>query len=735
MASNALLRDVSSATNGATAATSIAVPVPATAVAGDWALIIVSGEETTPVPTWGSSFTALAPSPAPTRANETINAGQKFLVSGDLSTSVTVSFTTSRARSAVMLVFQGPTIDPGSVEVSAGGAWTGGTTGTAPTVTTSQADDLLIVAYALQSNTQVAMSTPTGFTAGPTAVSTTTGSSISTFYKLDQVAAGATGAITSTWTGSMNGVGLTVAAKTQVGAPPAQTVGPTGISSGEAFGTASVTGGVVNVQPPGIPSAEAIGAPTVTGGAVTISPTGISSSEALGSPTVISGIDHSALFIDGDSLTYAENNTNSGTTALTNQLIAAGWPSGKVDVDANIGRFVDNPGDTNGGTPGAIDRLVALGYNPYTLVIPLGTNDTLNSLSSNWAGSLSNLRAKIAASLPGTHQILWVNVVADPTGGQGMDGAIGTKGNTVAQWNSFLAANLGSGESILDWNAYAKANLTSSSYWQNDANHVHMTPAGYTTRQNWLVGQLASSAPVQTVGPNGVASGGAFGTATVTTGAVTVAPSGALSSEAFGAPTVSPGPVSIAPAGIPSSEALGSPTLTVGSTTVAPTGVGSAEAFGSPAVTGGVVTIFPPAIGSAEALGAPGITAGSVTVSPAGIGSAAGLGAPSVQPGTVTVSPAGIGSSEAFGTAVVTTGAPPVLVVSPAGVGSGEAFGISTVTGGGPSTLTIAPPGISSAEAIGAPTVTTIVIGGRLITISVTTGTDRWTVTTQGAPA
>lgn len=59
---------------------------------------------------------------------------------------------------------------------------------------------------------------------------------------------------------------------------------PSGISSGEGFGTPAVSPGAVSVSPTGIASAGAIGTPTVTPGAVSLSPSSITSAEAFGTP-------------------------------------------------------------------------------------------------------------------------------------------------------------------------------------------------------------------------------------------------------------------------------------------------------------------------------------------------------------------------------------------------------------------------------------------------------------------
>jgi hypothetical protein len=798
-------RDSSSATNGGTASTTLSIAVPATAVAGDYAVIIVAGEETTPVPTWGSSFTALAPSPAPTRANETINAANKILVSGDLSTSVTVSFTTSRARSATMLVFSG--VDPSMVDVAAGGAWTGGTTGTAPGVTTTQADDLLIAAYALQSNTQVSMATPTGFTAGPTAVSTSTGSSLSTFYKLDQAAVGATGNVTSTYTGSMNGVGLLVAVKLAAGVTLTGAVGSVAVAApaGSIGGTVTLAGPVASVAvaaPAGIISTPTFTAPAA--GVSVLAPVG----SVLGAPNPL------LIGQIGDSLTYQDGST--GPTYQQNLYNANGWTG--ATVNGIIGRYLYNAGDTAGGTPAVLDAWSAAGFNPRDIVVALGTNDTLSSLATNWLAALNSFRSKVGTDLPGAHRFWFVTIVADSTGGQGFDGAIGTKGNTVADYNNFLRANLnGTTEQLLDWNAYVKANNVTG-WWENDANHVHMTTSGYTARDAFLTAQMAQLSPLS------------GGPATV----AVAAPAGSMSAGLTGAvaTVTAAAPAGTINAGITAPAATVTVAAPAGSTSATLTGQAAAVTAAAPAGTvttalmgqAGTVATAAPAGKTATAITGPavGVTAAalagtigsalSMTGTVATVAAAAPAGAitsTTTLAGTVATvavtAPVGSSSSSTVlagmaanvtvtapgGTITTTltlTGTPgTVAAAAPAGtVGTGlnilgPAAGIAVAAPVGTASHTLTMTGTSATVGAASPagqfTSTTAITGqlaavtvaaspgvvasvggivgptapvavfapagtfdlgpstGRLITISVTTGTDRWTVTTQGAPA
>lgn len=90
-------------------------------------------------------------------------------------------------------------------------------------------------------------------------------------------------------------------------------------------------------------------------------------------------------------------------------------------------------------------------------------------------------------------------------------------------------------------------------------------------------------------------------------------PTSIASSEAFGSPTVTPGAVTITtPTSIASSEAFGSPAITTLATINTPTSIVSGEAFGSPTVTPGAVTISMNSINSAEAFDNPTVTGGGV---------------------------------------------------------------------------------------------------------------------------
>lgn len=193
---------------------------------------------------------------------------------------------------------------------------------------------------------------------------------------------------------------------------------------------------------------------------------------------------------------------------------------------------------------------------------------------------------------------------------------------------------------------------------------------------------ILGSFPIS-LSPTGIASGGAFGTASVSRGPVAVAPTGIASASAVGSATVTRGAVGVSPTGVSSGEAFGDAMVERpnGAQHVSPTGFTSG-AIGSPTVTPGVAGVALVGVSSAEAFGDTGIVPGPVTVTAAGVGSGGALGAPIVIRG-FKLSPTGIPGilgSLAFGTPTV--GFDSGSHLHPSSVVSSEVFGRPTVGGG-----------------------------------------------------
>lgn len=199
---------------------------------------------------------------------------------------------------------------------------------------------------------------------------------------------------------------------------------------------------------------------------------------------------------------------------------------------------------------------------------------------------------------------------------------------------------------------------------------------------------IAGGAETQTITATGIASEEAFGSDTLTPGAVTVSPSGIASAEAFGPASLN---LTVAPSGIATAEAFGTDSVNLN---LAASGIASAEAFGTAILTT-AYTISGTGIASAEAFGSQVISAGALILGPSGIASGEIFGSHTLAPGAVTLSASGVATGEAFGDHVVSAGG---LIVSASGIASAEAFGSHTLT---PGAVSIAPSGIASGEAFG----------------------------------
>lgn len=220
-----------------------------------------------------------------------------------------------------------------------------------------------------------------------------------------------------------------------------------------------------------------------------------------------------------------------------------------------------------------------------------------------------------------------------------------------------------------------------------------------------------------TISATAIAGGEAFGSPAVTASS-TITATGVGSGEAFGSPTVTTGQT-VSTNGIPTAEAFGSPTFT-SANTISATAIAGAEAFGTPALTT-ASTIVATGISSGEAFGSPAVSIDQ-TVSANGISSAEALGTPALSSASeiqangiasdesigtpsiiasVAVALNGIGSAEAFGTLALAQGAQ----IQPDGIASAEQIGQPALV----SAFTVTPDGVASGEAVGSPNLTAIV--------------------------
>lgn len=206
---------------------------------------------------------------------------------------------------------------------------------------------------------------------------------------------------------------------------------------------------------------------------------------------------------------------------------------------------------------------------------------------------------------------------------------------------------------------------------------------------------VSNAAPAQDLTASSIAPTAAFGSPVLTVGAVTVTANAIAPTAAFGAATVTTGAVSVSANSISSTVAFGSPTLALN---VTPSGIASTAAFGSPTLTVGAATVTANSIAPTAAFGQPTISTASAVVSPNSIAPTTAFGAPTVTPGAVSVSTNSIAStavlgSPSVGLAIVVDGLPStvafgsptlttVVGIQPDGIGSTVQFGVPSLVFG-----------------------------------------------------
>jgi hypothetical protein len=201
----------------------------------------------------------------------------------------------------------------------------------------------------------------------------------------------------------------------------------------------------------------------------------------------------------------------------------------------------------------------------------------------------------------------------------------------------------------------------------------------------------------QSITATGIASTVAFGSATITPGAVSITATGLASTVAFGSATITPGAVAITAQGLPSAVAFGSATVSPGAVAIAATGLASTVAFGSATITAGAVAITATGLASTVAFGSATIV-GEGSVVALGLASTVAFGSATITPGPVAITATGLASTVAFGSATVFSG----QAILATGLPSAVAFGSPTLT---PGAVAITATGLASTVAFGSATI------------------------------
>ena len=236
--------------------------------------------------------------------------------------------------------------------------------------------------------------------------------------------------------------------------------------------------------------------------------------------------------------------------------------------------------------------------------------------------------------------------------------------------------------------------ITSAEAFGTAQLNQNITCTGIASAEAFGIANISAQISVSSI-----TSAEAFGTAQLD---LELLSTGIASAEAFGTAQLD---LNIVCTGITSAEAFGSHALDF-SVNLSPSSITSAEAFGSPALS---LYLLPSSITSAEAFGtaqlnqnvvvtgiasaeAFGTTSLIQNITATGIASAEAFGAHTLAPGAVNISLTSIASAEAFGTAQLDQS----IVVT--GIASAEAFGTHDVAVG---VINLSPTGIASTEAFG----------------------------------
>lgn len=387
------------------------------------------------------------------------------------------------------------------------------------------------------------------------------------------------------------------------------TVAPSGLSSGETFGSAAAAPGAVMVTPAGVASGFTSDNHLLSPGAVTVSTAGVVTAEAFGAVAVLPGVVVVTPAGASTSETFATPTVLPGVVTVTPSGVDTSETFGAQTIAADA-VTVTPSGVATGETFGA--AIIGQG----AVVVAATGVDTAETFAS-------------PAVLPGFVVVLPSGVSASETFGAGsvLPGSVGVSPAGVASGEEFgspaavvgavvvLAGSVGSGEAF------------------------------------GITGLLTAGV----VAAFGMDSGEAFGMLTVLPGAVVVLAGGAASAEAFGGAVVLIGTVAVLPAGVESAEVFGNATAMPGGAAVLAGSVASSEVFGSTELAMGSAMVLPAAIGSNEGFGAAVLTPGTVAVLPAGLASREAFGASLVTGYGLPqfVAPGGVATGEAFGIAVL----------------------------------------------------------------------------------
>lgn len=468
---------------------------------------------------------------------------------------------------------------------------------------------------------------------------------------------------------------------------PVQVLSPTGLASAEAFGTAAMVGGPTSFAPTGIATGEAIG--TLRAALLQYStPTGIGSGEAVGSPAITKQLIFSQGIVANGNESTSDTSlvvTFTKTTSVGDILLCGISVDNLTATTPTVSTLVDSRGNTWTQIVNS-DAGTATAAGGVRLIVWQCTVTTAHQIGDTLTATLSGaVTAKSGAvlGLIGANGAAYGVTTGRGTAAQtGLVVTAANVGDFIIGVGAFESNALPAGDSDTlngTWSAIAGDHSTGGTSASNTAVGFQVKQVTATGNQTWDSGYSGdhsvaafgfATVPANQLAPTGIASGEAFGSATISS-IIAVAPTGIATGEAMGADTVVPGPRVLSPTGLASAEAFGVASMYQG--TLYPVAIASAEALGNPTIVRGVVALSPTGIATGQAVGVPAVSA-IIAVTPTGIASAGVMGNQAIST-VVVLSPTGIASAQAFGVAVVNS----VIAVSPVGIASAQAFGAATL--------------------------------------------------------
>lgn len=489
----------------------------------------------------------------------------------------------------------------------------------------------------------------------------------------------------------------------------ARTVDPAGVASAEAFGTAGFDDGLLAT---GVASAETFGTAQIERA---ISATSVASTETIGS-----GVVGPSLGATGVASAEAH-----GTASLDRTIAATGIPSATVIGTALV--LADSVAPPVLGSS-AVYQLYGSGSNParitYTptagslllmgraggvtngdlAVAPTDSSgDTWSILEAthvytDWASWGTQLRRTIASA--STSRTIDCFVTAGDEHSVTLVEIGGERPYVQAQaWRQ--DGNTGAGSTHVSGSVTTTGPATLVAWWwgagpAQNGDHI-VTATGWTMLERYYVdtpsGYVQVYMFVRTVETAGTYNVTFNQTPTqgaqshvVAVQSATIVPAGVPSAEAHGTAAISD---TIQPAGVLSAEAHGVATI---EHSIVGTGISTGEAHGTGSIAD---TIVATGIASAETIGTPQLDG---SISALGVTSAEAFGLAEVDaPHDLTAT--GIPSGEAHGAASLWE------TIDPPGISSAETVGDATLT------PTVSPSGLASAEAVGDASVDLVITG------------------------